>query len=261
MQDLVSTSADGLHVLKYHDRNHSYFIDGKRVVSATTAGKTFPIPKPLLDYMIREGIEEARSGAKLSKAGKIGTALHDYAYLFSIGDEAGLDALRMQIRAHPDCGLIIHLCKMWRAWYATQTDEIVLQEVIVGSPSLMSAGRFDRLVRREGKLILQDYKTAKGFFVEQFIQMGGYDVMLREWSNLNVEGYEVVLVSKKEDVVRTHTVTNPELMQMMRDQFRRNLETYRFINETNPYFNDLREQAIEPVQRASDTPTVPDPAS
>lgn len=72
-------------------------------------------------------------------------------------------------------------------WWSQHDIKVIALEKIVYSMRYQYAGRFDAILRVDGKLYLVDFKTnnpswefPKGIFPEMFCQIGGYDVAYTE---------------------------------------------------------------------------------
>jgi len=92
------------------------------------------------------------------------------------------------------------------------------------------------LDRVNGKLILRDYKTSKDIFLEQFIQLAGYAIAIKEWLNLDVEGIEVLRFGKEDGAFENLLISDPAELQMFKDQAIRCRGTFEF----SKFGNDAR---------------------
>lgn len=236
---ITSTSYDGKHVLEFNEGSHRYKLDGERVKGATTVNGAYPKAEALIRWMVKQGIEEYVNKSKMKRGGEIGTILHTFAECH----EKGLPFDPDLIEKSPYKTEITRVISRFLGWRTNNKDEIVLAENIVASPELQVGGRIDTLRKREGLgLILSDYKTSKGIYMEQLLQViGGYRRMLREWLNLEVPYVEIVTFPKEaeddmhtlladsqgwvKDGVRTDI---PHLFERIEAQFARNASTYKF---------------------------------
>lgn len=189
---MITESRDhtGQHVLTFEKsaRKHCYTLDGKTVIGVSSIKKAYPPSDGLIQYMIKQGIEEYKTGAKLKRAASVGTVMHDYAHCKRLK----LPFDQAQVALHPDKDLLLGRFALVDQWLEQQTDEIVLAEKSVASVTFQYCGTFDVLVRRGAQLVLQDYKSTKGFFEDQFIQLGLYAQAVQEWLNLEVGALEVI---------------------------------------------------------------------
>lgn len=241
---LTSTSWDGKHTLEFNEGSHRYKLDGKPVKGATTVGQAYPKAEALIQWMIKQGIEEYKSQSLKTKGGDIGTVLHTFAECY----EKGLPFDQRMVDLSPykaECERVIGRFLEWRK---SNQDRVVRSEDIVASVDLQVGGKIDTLREREGLgLVLSDYKTSKGIYMEQLIQViGGYRRMFREWLNLDIPYVEIVtfpklaeddmhiLLADKDGWVKDGVRTNiSDLFLKIETQFERNVGTYRFRAEVD----------------------------
>lgn len=241
---LKSTSYDGKHVLEFNEGSHRYKLDGERVKGATTVNSAYPKAEALIRWMVKQGIEEYVNKGMLTKGADVGTALHTFAECY----ERGIPFNQNLVDQSPYKADIERCIARFLAWRSTNKDKVLGMEDIVASVELQVGGKIDTLREREGLgLILSDYKTSKGIYMEQLLQViGGYRRMYREWKNLDIPYVEIVAFPKLaeddmhvlladdngwvKDGVRTNI---PGFFRKMEDQFARNAATYRFRAEVD----------------------------
>ncbi len=262
MAFISSKSFDGKHEVVYDGRptaKQRYKLNGKAVVGVTTMVKAgLPTPEPLQGWKIGKGAEyvwdqfmldERAAKVDMVKAAKtawksdleaaagIGVIVHDYAELVSLKKhEAALEMLAKHEGSEHWGGILSAIHKV-DEFNKDNKDEIIATETIVGSPNYGFAGRFDRLVRRNGVVIISDYKTSGGFYVEQFIQDAAYSIAISEWMNLKVEGFEVIRFAKDGGDYQQLLISDKDEIKMLQDQALRCLETYQCLKKFN---NDKR---------------------
>lgn len=237
-----STSWDGKHVLEFNESSHRYKLDGNGVRGATTIGSAYPKAEALIRWMIKQGIEEYTSQAKKKKGGEIGTILHKFAECYEDGTE--FDTKLVTESPHQtECEKVIERFLSWRK---DNKDTILDSEGLVASVELQVGGKIDTLRDRKGLgLVLSDYKTSKGIYMEQLLQViGGYRRMFREWRNIIIPFVEIVtfpksseddmhiLLADKDGWVKDNVRTDiPNLFYKIEQQFARNVETFHFRND------------------------------
>ncbi len=236
---LKSTSYDGKHVLEFNENSHRYKLDGVRVKGATTVNSAYPKAEALIRWMVKQGIEEYVSKTKLEKGAAVGTVVHDFAECY----ETGKPFNQKQIELSPYKAEIERCIGRFLDWRKTNKDKVLAMEDIVASIQLQVGGKIDTLREREGLgLVLSDYKTSKGIYMEQLLQViGGYRRMYREWKNMDIPYVEIVTFPKlAEDEMHVLLADNngwvkdgvrvdiPNFFQRMEDQFARNVATYAF---------------------------------
>lgn len=241
---LKSTSYDGKHVLEFNEGSHRYKLDGERVKGVTTVNGAYPKAEALIRWMVKQGIEEYVSKSKMIKGGDIGTVLHSFAECY----EKGLPFDQRLVEQSPYKTEIERVIGRFTTWRKGNNDEVLAMEAIVASVELQVGGKIDTLRKREGLgLVLSDYKTSKGIYMEQLLQViGGYRRMYREWLNIVIPYVEIVTFPKLiedemhvlladdngwvKDGIRTDI---PNFFQKMEDQFARNAATYKFRAEVD----------------------------
>lgn len=101
-----------------------------------------------------------------------------------------------------------HICEAidaFIAWFKENDVEIIDIERIIYSREYDYAGRFDAILRINGKIYLIDFKTSnpsrefqEGVYPENFAQLGGYDIAYtEEHPDVEVEGHAIFNLSKK----------------------------------------------------------------
>lgn len=164
------------------------------------------------------------------EAADIGTLLHDYAYLSELKKVDEAKRLYDQIIQLPEDskGKILNGIRQFEDWKAKTPDELVKSEELIASPTHMFCGKFDRLARRNGKLILGDFKSSNSIYLEHYIQLGAYSIAIREWLGLNVEGLEIIRFGKEDGEFETLLVDNPKEIKMFEEQAIRCRQTFEF---------------------------------
>lgn len=173
------------------------------------------------------------------QAADIGTLMHDYAYLTELGKTAEADNLYNQILQLPDevKTKVINGITKFKDWKKTNKDELVASETLIASPSHLFCGKFDRLAKRDGILVLDDFKSSNSIYLEHFIQLGAYRIAIREWMGLNVEAMEILRFGKESGEFETMLIDDPKELQMFEDQAIRCRQTYEFRKmEQDPRF-------------------------
>jgi hypothetical protein len=161
-------------------------------------------------------------------AASIGTIVHDFAYWHEKGDLARALATQTAAENHPDIVKINHGIELFLEWKDKNRDEMIASEEIVALPCNHHgedigehqlchcyAGKFDRLVRRGGRLILSDFKTSSGIRVEQFLQEGAYAPAIEYWMREKlggelIGGFEILRFGKEDAEFETMLITDPD---------------------------------------------------
>jgi hypothetical protein len=257
------------HQLEFDEAKHRYTLDGNRVPGATTFGKGgYPTSEQLIGWQVAQGAiytaaiiqrlrreklsrviegellaaiikRSKKASAKVSKrAAGIGTIVHDYAYLVELGRTREALQMLSEHENHPDWQKINNGVKKYEEWHAQNKGETVLLEAIVASVVHQFGGKFDHLSVRNGLLILSDYKTSNGIYVDMFIQLASYAIAIEEWLDkwfaqynlpLKVGGLEILRFGKEAgDDFQPLLITDPQEIEQLKAQAIRCRDTYRF---------------------------------
>lgn len=283
---MTSKSFDGMHEIQFNERSHRYKIDGKAAVGTTTFCKSgYPTSMGLVNWMKVESMramfsilsvpsgneyrpnpkswpqteETLRSLIKICRddhekssreAADIGTVCHAYAELHSLGKAEEAEKLLDQVRSVPKWPVIESCVSKYKDWAAQNHGKLVCAEGLIASPTYLFCGKFDRLDRVNGKLILRDYKTSKDIYVEQYVQLGAYSIAIKEWMGLDVEGLEVLRFGKEDGEFHTLLIDDASEIKMFQEQALRCLETHRFRKmESDPRF-DWKKKKMEDSNEA-----------
>jgi hypothetical protein len=265
-QDLESTSKGNL--LKFNAATHRYWMNGKPIKGVSSIKDAHPKGEGLTNWKIKQGIEQAlpmyktwfaangfdavpsptkfkemidelmievKKEKKSRKAADIGTMLHEYAYAL----ENHLPFDEAQIEQHPDADKVRNAIANLLTWHKTSKDIVIKSEQIVGSCTHWFAGTFDRLVSRDGLIVLSDFKTSNSISVEMKLQLAAYRIAIREWLGIEVQALEILRFDKEKvgfDPVKDVWFTSDEVeMQEHEQQFLNLLTTVRYDAKYNPY--------------------------
>lgn len=257
------------HILDFDEEKHRYTLDGNRVPGSTTFGKGgYPTSEQLIGWKVAQGsiytaamIQRLRrekpnrviggevlaaivkrskkASEKVSKrAAGIGTIVHDYAYLTELGRTREALQMLSEHENHPDWQKINNGVKKYEEWHSQNKGDTVLLEAIVASVVHQFGGKFDHLSIRNGLLILSDYKTSTGIYVDMFIQLASYAIAIEEWLDkwfaeyklpLKVGGLEILRFGKEDgEDFQPLLITDPQEIEELKAQAIRCRDTYRF---------------------------------
>lgn len=251
------------HYLTFDDVKHSYTLDGRHVPGVTTAMKGgYPQSAQLTSWMIGQGakytidqvkaqwpdldekaiIKGARTASKkvAEEAAGIGTIVHDYAYLTELGKIEEATKLVADNVDSPNWESINNGIKKFTGWKEENKDEIVSSEAIVAhvcpvhegkedDSALCSCygGKFDRLAKRGDLLVLSDFKTSSGIYVDMFIQLAAYTIAIDQWLGLKVDAVEILRFGKEDGELQTLMMKGQDI-EKFKQQAIRCRETYEF---------------------------------
>ena len=210
-----SKSFDGKHEIAFNESSHRYkwlcaCHKGRVTILASTtflkAG--FPTAPGLISWMKGQALEhlwnaivnqevdletkpELFKAAKLAdraisqEAADIGTILHGYSELHSLGKTEEAEALLQQVSEVEQFSLILKCVDKYHAWDAQRKGKLIEAESLVASPTFKCCRKIDRLDPRLGnKRILRDYKTSKGIYLEQKIQLALYRLAIERMARV-----------------------------------------------------------------------------
>lgn len=248
------------HVLTFNEKSHRYKLDDRAISGVTTINKSgYPTSFFLTNWMVGQGaifvakkllvyykwrsrkkykvlkhplvkqidwiVKKSKQAyrRKAKEAADIGSIVHDYVDAF----ERGMEFDMKIIENHVDRVKIEKCLKKFRAWKAKNEDEMVASEEVVASWTYWFAGKFDRLAKRNGLVILSDFKTSNRIYPEMFIQMAGYAIAIKEWLGIDVNGIEIVRFGK-DGSFDTKLITDVQEITDYMNQFVRNCQTNQF---------------------------------
>lgn len=247
---LSGKSADGLHEIVFNEASHRYKLDGKACVGVTTFIKGgYPTSQGLISWQKGQALEslwnavvnqeidlatkdelfkaaKAADRAVSQEAADIGTLVHEYCYL---NDTTGVpNELLETIGTLAVKDKILAGIEKYKAWKVQNEDVLIAAEQLIASPRHLFCGKFDRLGRRNKRLILSDYKTSKDIYLDQFIQLGAYSLALQEWTGLKADGLEVLRFGKDDEEFETLLIDDPNEILMFQAQAIRCRQTHEF---------------------------------
>lgn len=258
---MLIQSVKDQHHLTFDDVKHKYVLDANGVPGVTGFIKGgFPVSFQLVNWMIGQGadytyealieksthegnfvewpdndekkaiIKQAKVAykEKAEEAAGIGTVVHDYAYLIETGKQREALQLLAEHEETDQWDRINSAVKKFEEWRKQNKSEIIALEEIVASPTHQFAGKFDRLDRRNGRLILPDYKTSNGFYIDQFIQLAAYAIAIEEWKGLKVEGLEILKFGKEDGDFETLLIDKEPEIDYLKEQAIRCRQTFEF---------------------------------
>jgi hypothetical protein len=157
--------------------------NGTRVPGCTTIVGQLDKPA-LLDWVARVTKEGKDWREERDSAGDTGTQVHDLILNFLAGEEVAI----------PDNDTVTNCFKKFLKWWGKEANgvEIVSEQPFV-SEKLRFGGQPDLFIITKGKLI--DFKTGSGIYDSFWIQLAGYDILLRE-HGFKPKQYQIVWIPK-----------------------------------------------------------------
>lgn len=260
---LFSESYDGKYKIQFKESSHRYKWVNKSHLKKPSVGVTtfvkggYPTSMGLISWMKTQTaefiikwfeehgktvitekqkeqlIKDAKAADRdvSQEAADIGTLVHDFAYLTEMKEVDKAKTLYEQVLTLPDepQQKVVRGINKFKDWKKKhESDEMVLSETLVASPIHLFCGKFDRLVRRQGRLILGDFKTSKSIYLDQFIQLAAYRIAIREWLNMTVDALEVLRFGKDDGDFEVMLVDKPEELRKFEMQAIRCRQTHDF---------------------------------
>jgi hypothetical protein len=209
--------------LEYRDSNHSYWLDGKRILGVTTICGVLEKPAlvPWVGKMAAEFLLGTRDPfhpdqwlnppaweagqaytteqiAELAttagrwhadtkrKAADFGTAAHDWIEAYIYGEK----------RPEPEAPEVKASCAAFVEWIARHHVEFVEVEWSVTDGKV--GGKLDALALVDGVLRVLDHKTGKGIYMESVIQVGKYHRMASVLTSVPLVARPIILHEPKD---------------------------------------------------------------
>jgi len=260
---MLTQSKLGDNYLTFDEEKHLYILNGSPVPSVTTVNKAAnPESHRLTGWKVKEGakftIKELQEvpilvkdypkyyideilkrstsawSVEAKKAANIGTLVHSYAEEYEKHRCIAKNSeTRKLINEHIDRKKIFSCIKKFRRWEMKNKDEIIKSEEIIASIVHNYAGKFDRLAVRGSSIVLSDFKTSSGIFIDNFIQLSAYTIALKEWMNIDVDIIEILRFGKEDGEFEVESIKNKSKIKELQEQFIRNVETYSFHKKWN----------------------------
>lgn len=244
----------------FEPNTHKYTLDGKKLTGVTTIIGV--LDKPALiswaancavdfikensdtgkkgvddfwTYSIKEEkLNEARTAwaKKRDKAGDIGTQCHAWIEQYAKSKINNTDYTPQY-----ESDQVKKMVEKFIDWADTNKVKFLLSEQKLYSEVHWYAGTVDLVVEIDGKKYVADIKTAKDVYVTNFIQMGGYDIALKELGKAkDLAGYIVVNIPKEldKDGNAKIKVETKENVSEYQNAFLHCLALYRMLNKETP---------------------------
>ncbi len=252
---LISRSFDGKHTIEFSEASHRYKLDGRSCCGVTTMIKSgLPTSQGLISWQKGQALEhlwnatvnrevDLETKAELFKAAKladravaqeaadVGTILHALAEHCGKGERLEAEALLDKVRGVEKWPQIKSCFDKYLDWESHNRGEYMASEQLIASPMYLYCGKYDLLSKRDGKIVLSDYKTSKAIFLEHKIQLAAYRLALRQWSDIRVDAIEILRFGKTGDEFETEYIDDPQFLADLEEQAVRCRLTYGFVTK------------------------------
>ena len=160
--------------------------DGTRVPGCTTICNQLDKPA-LIDWAWKLGREGKDWREERDSAGDTGTQVHELILNFLLGEEIVI----------PDDDIVLDCFRKFLRWWGKElksnnVDTLITEQPFI-SEKLRFGGQPDIYIVTINKLI--DIKTGGGIYDSYWIQLAGYDILLRE-NGYNPKEYQIVWLPK-----------------------------------------------------------------
>ncbi len=250
-----STSFDGKHTIEFNEASHRYKLDGKACVGVTTFLKGgLPTSQGLVSWQKGQALEhlwnatvnrevDLETKAELFKAAKladravaqeaadVGTVLHAFAEHRAKGELEEASTLLDKVFGVEKWPQIKSCVDKYLEWESHNRGKYMASEQLIASPMYMYCGKYDLLSKRDGKIVLSDYKTSKAIFLEHKIQLAAYRLALRQWSDIRVDAIEILRFGKTGDEFETEYIDDSQFLADLEEQAVRCRLTYGFVTK------------------------------
>lgn len=198
--------------------------DGTIVPGVTTICNQLGKGDAITHWAWKLGKEGKDWKEELNNAGDIGTLVH----------QVILDYWQDETTDLSDCtlgqvGTIEHCMLKFHKWEREQLGlglHTVLVEQSLISEKLGFGGQPDLFLRISGKHRLIDIKTSNGIYDSYWLQLAGYDILLRE-SGYKVDEYQILWLPKHDDFacpIRTNLSNEKKIFKHLLEIYRLNKE-------------------------------------
>ncbi len=251
----TSVSFDGKHTIEFNEGSHRYKLDGKPCVGVTTFLKGgLPTSQGLISWQKGQALEylwnatvnravDLETKAALFKAAKladrsvaqeaadVGTVLHAFAEHVGRGERSQAAELLDKVSGVEKWPQIKSCVEKYLDWESHNRGEFIASEQLIASPMYLFCGKYDLLSRRDNKIVLSDYKTSKGIYLEHKIQLAAYRLALRHWLDIRVDAIEILRFGKTGDDFETEYIDDAQFLGELEAQAIRCRETYGFLSK------------------------------
>lgn len=253
---LIQSESKG-NFLTFDDGEHTYTLNGRLVPGGSTIPKSMPTPIGLRKWEVGQGVyfaieqlkyfpqpwdvlpeeiwaelftKSKSAGKKKAKeAADIGSLVHEYA---EHDKTPQLESVKQKIETFPDKEKVELCLREYLKWDELSGYKTIDSEQIIASVQYQWGGKYDRLVKsNNGKVILVDFKTSSGIFLEHKVQVGGcYNQALKEWRDIDLDGVDLVRFGK-DGSFEHELITKKKELQVYIEQAIRCRATFEFMKE------------------------------
>ena len=164
-------------------RNTYRLASGEIVPGVTTICNIMGKGEPLMDWVAKVTKEGKDWRQERDSAGDTGTIVHEVIMNFLTGEE---------LPSYSDP--VVDKCfDKFKKWWKSQPVSSMLVEKPLVSERYGFGGQFDLYIEDEKKIV--DIKTSNGIYDSYWIQLAGYDILLKE-HGYKVDEYQILWLPK-----------------------------------------------------------------
>jgi hypothetical protein len=224
----------GIPIFK-ENTDHTVYKNDKDLVvpSITTVLKVISKPE-LIHWANWLGYKRKSVKSELEMAGYIGDMTHKLIETYTTTGDCSFDILDK--RGPVERLSVKYAFSSFLQFYVKERLNIEILDTEFQLAGEKCGGTSDLLANYKHKLTLGDYKTSKAFYPSMFLQLAGYDTLMRELRDVKVDQYMIVLLDKKTGNTATVKMCDDkEEMKQYRECFKRLVDFYHdwyYINQT-----------------------------
>lgn len=207
-------------------QNHQVYrnTEGAVVPSITTILSIINKPE-LVGWANWLGFKKRTVKSELDSSALIGTFAHNLIEEYTRSHTYSFEHMRHTPPAESIC--VKNAFASFLQFYNTVRDEWVFEERELQMSGEKFGGTLDNLTTFYGKRTIGDYKTSKAFYPSMFLQIAGYDLLLRETRDIKAEQYMVILLDKRNARQASVKICDDkDEMRMYRKAFKELVEFY-----------------------------------
>lgn len=158
-----------------------YFLkDGKTKVPGTTSIiSRFKESGALIAWAYKRGKDGLELYESRDKAAEIGTVVHEMVELFIAGENPR-DAFAV-LTSQNDADAAMSAFNAFEEWFQMNQLKVVAQEMQLVSETYRFGGTPDAVAEdSRGRLVLLDWKTSDGVYMDHLVQLGAYRILWNE---------------------------------------------------------------------------------
>jgi hypothetical protein len=207
--------------IEFNEKNHRYKLEGGFLPSVTGILEFFPKPALLRWY---KSLTPEQIAEQETKGKGIGTDVHNAFERVIKGEKVSIETeYPIEVQTALKSAL---------EWLKSNKIEVIATELPVGSKEYLYCGKIDCIAKLNNDIVLFDWKTSKGFFVDMKLQVLAYQQAFKETYGIEVDKCIIVRFDKNTGIPEPFEIPK-EKWELYFYEFRNIKEVYNFIKEEN----------------------------